>query len=134
MRTQCLKDIDVVILAGGFATRLAEMLDGKPKLLAPIGGKPYLDLVLRWLVSFGARRIILALGHLAQEIEDYSNATFKGRLEIICATEPRPLGTAGALAFASVHIKSSLALVMNGDSFVDADLCKLIHHHNSFAG
>ena len=134
MRTHCLKDIDVVILAGGFGTRLAEMLDGKPKLLAPIGGKPYLDFLLKWLVSFGARRIILALGHLAQEIEDYSNATFKGRLEIICAREPRPLGTAGALAFASVHIKSSLALVMNGDSFVDADLCKLIHRHNSFAG
>ena len=134
MRTHCLRDIDVVVLAGGFGTRLAEILDGKPKLLAPIGGKPYLDLVLRWLVSFGARRIILALGHLAQEIEDYSNATAKGRLEIICAREPRPLGTAGALAFASVHIKSSLALVMNGDSFVDADLCKLIHRHNSFAG
>ena len=134
MRTHCLKDIDVVILAGGFGTRLAEMLDGKPKLLAPIGGKPYLDFLLKWLASFGARRIILALGHLAQEIEDYSNANFTGRLEIICAREPRPLGTAGALAFASVHIKSSLALVMNGDSFVDADLCKLIHRHNSFAG
>ena len=134
MRTHCLKDIDVVILAGGFGTRVAEVLDGKPKLLAPIGGKPYLDFLLKWLVSFGARRIILALGHLAQEIEDYSNATSTGRLEIICAREPRPLGTAGALAFASVHIKSSLALVMNGDSFVDADLCKLIHRHNSFAG
>jgi len=134
MRTHCLKDIDVVILAGGFGTRVAEVLDGKPKLLAPIGGKPYLDFVLKWLVSFGARRIILALGHLAQEIEDYSNANFKGRLEVICAIEPRPLGTAGALAFASVHIKSPLALVMNGDSFVDADLCKLIHRHNSFAG
>ena len=134
MRTHCLKDIDVVILAGGFGTRVAEVLDGKPKLLAPIGGKPYLDFVLKWLVSVGARRIILALGHLAQEIEDYSNANFKGRLEVICAIEPRPLGTAGALAFASVHIKSPLALVMNGDSFVDADLCKLIHRHNSFAG
>ena len=134
MRTHCLKDIDVVILAGGFGTRLAEMLGEKPKLLAPIGGKPYLDFVLKWLVSFGARRIILALGHLAQEIEDYLNATSKGRFEIICATEPRPLGTAGALAFASVHIKSSLALVMNGDSFVDADLCKLLHRHNSFSG
>ena len=134
MRTHCLKDTDVVILAGGFGTRVAEKLDGKPKLLAPIGGKPYLEFVLKWLVSFGARRIILALGHLAQEIEDYSNANFKGRLEVICAIEPRPLGTAGALAFASVHIKSPLALVMNGDSFVDADLCKLIHRHNSFAG
>ncbi len=134
MRTHCLKDIDVVILAGGFGTRLAEKLDGKPKLLAPIGGKPYLVFLLKWLVYFGARRVILALGYLAQEIEDYSRANFKGRLEIICAREPRPLGTAGALAFASVHIKSSSALVMNGDSFVDADLCKLIHRHNSFAG
>ena len=134
MRTHCLKDIDVVILAGGFGTRLAEVLDGKPKLLAPISGKPYLDLVLMWLASFGARRVILALGYLAKEIEDYSNVNYKGKLEIICAKEPRPLGTAGALAFASDHIKSSLVLVMNGDSFVDADLCKLIHRHNSFAG
>ncbi|SVD37784.1 uncharacterized protein METZ01_LOCUS390638, partial [marine metagenome] len=46
MRTHCLRDIDVVILAGGFGTRLAEVLDGKPKLLAPIDGKPYLYFLL----------------------------------------------------------------------------------------
>ena len=65
MAQSCLQDIDVVVLAGGLGTRLAGELNGKPKLLAPIDGRPYLDFALKWLSSFGARRIILALGHLA---------------------------------------------------------------------
>ena len=133
MQTNCLGDIDVVILAGGFGKRLKRELNGKPKLLAPICGKPYFEFVLKWLSFFGVRRIILSLGYLAQEIENYVSSIFIEGLEIICAIEPEPLGTAGGLAFASSHIKSDVALVMNGDSFVDADLCSLLDIHKACA-
>ena len=131
MQTNCLREIDVVILAGGFGRRLKHELNGKPKLLAPICGKPYVEFVLKWLSFFGVRRIILSLGHLGQEIENYVSSILIEDLEIICAVEPEPLGTAGGLAFASPHIKSDAALVMNGDSFVDADLCSLVDIHKS---
>jgi len=133
MQTHCLQNIDVIILAGGLGSRLAPVLDGKPKLLAPVCGKPYLEFILKWLSSFGACRIILALGHLAKDIEEYVKTNFKDGIEIICSVESEPLGTAGGLAQASDYIQSTLALVMNGDSFVDADLCKLIDLHKSSA-
>jgi len=133
MSPSCLEDIDVVILAGGLGTRIAYKLDGMPKLLAPITGKPYLEILLKWLASFGVRRIILSLGHLAGEVKTYlSTKDFKG-IQIICAVEPSPLGTAGGLAFASTYIESDTALVMNGDSFVDADLCALVEKHQTCA-
>ncbi len=131
MAQTCLQDIDVVILAGGLGTRLAEELNGKPKLLAPIDGKPYLELALKWLSFFGARRIILALGHLAGEVETYVEDRFYNGLEIVCVVEPEPLGTAGGLAHACEAIESDPVVVMNGDSFVDADLCALLDNHRA---
>ena len=129
MTQTCLKETDVVILAGGLGTRLAGVLKGKPKLLAPVDGRPYLDFALRWLSSFGAHRIVLALGHLAAEVEIYVENRFYDGLEIICKVEPEPLGTAGGLAHACDAVHSEQILVMNGDSFVDADLCELMENH-----
>ncbi len=129
MAQTCLKDTDVVILAGGLGTRLARELKGKPKLMAPIDGKPYLDFAVRWLRYFGANRIVLALGHLAAEIETYVDAHSYNGVEIICVVEQEPLGTAGGLAHACKSVKSDQILVMNGDSFVDADLCAFMESH-----
>ena len=119
----------MVILAGGLGSRLAGKLHGRPKLLAPIADKSYLDFALIWLSSFGAHRIILALGHLAAEVETYVKDRFYNGLEIICTVEPEPLGTAGGLAHACDVIESKQILVLNGDSFVDADLCELMARH-----
>ena len=44
-------------------------------------------------------------------------------------TEPRPLGTAGAIRFARPNLRTDPVLVMNGDSFADADLCAFVAHH-----
>lgn len=131
MQTHCLEEIDVIILAGGLGTRLAGVLEGKPKLLAPICGRPFLEFILKWLSSYGARRIILSLGYLGYEIKEYVKDRFSGDMEIICILEAEPMGTAGGLANVSCYIESNLALVMNGDSFVDADLCELIDYHKS---
>ena len=88
MLNSCLKKINVVILGGGLGTRLVGELNGKPKLLAPIAGTPYLDLALNWLISFGAQRVILALGHLGREVEQYVSSKLISGTEIICAIEP----------------------------------------------
>ena len=62
--SNCLKNIDVLILAGGQGTRIRETLGDTPKLLAPIGSSLFLELLVRRLKTFGVSRIILALGHL----------------------------------------------------------------------
>ena len=112
-----------------WAPGLPESFTANQKLLAPIDGKPYLDFALRWLSFFGAHRIVLALGHLAVEVETYIEDRFFDDLEIVCTVEPEPLGTAGGLAHACDAVQSEQILVMNGDSFVDADLCALMDNH-----
>src|SRR5580692_9143209 len=96
---QCLAALDVLVIAGGLGTRIQSALGDTPKLLAPIGGRPYLAYLLDWLRHFGAKRIVLGLGHRAQAVIDYldRNKTSYGDLTLVTVTEPRPLGTAGAI-------------------------------------
>ena len=123
---RCLADIDVVILAGGLGTRLRSILPDTPKILAPVGGTPFIDILLDRLGRFGARRVILALGHLADQVERHLAVTPRADMSIILVNEPEPLGTAGALRHVRPEIETPLALVVNGDSLVDVDLCAFI--------
>ena len=99
------------------------MLGDVPKLLAPIGERTYLDFLLEWLARFGARRVVFALGHGAEPILDHLNRRLQGSLAIETVVEPSPLGTAGAVRFARGILTTDPVLVLNGDSFIDADLC-----------
>jgi NDP-sugar pyrophosphorylase family protein len=125
---RCLADIDVLILAGGLGTRLGDTLGPLPKVLAPVAGRPFLDHLLAWLEGFGARRIVLALGHKSDRVIAHVEA-MASPLALVPLVEPRPLGTAGALRFARPSLESDPVLVLNGDSFVDADLCALVAAH-----
>jgi NDP-sugar pyrophosphorylase family protein len=128
---QCLATLDVLVIAGGLGTRIQSALGDTPKLLAPIGGRPYLAYLLDWLRRFGARRIVLGLGHRAQAVIDFldrSKSSYDD-LTVVMVTEPQPLGTAGAIRFARPNLRTDPVLVMNGDSFADADLCAFVAHH-----
>jgi NDP-sugar pyrophosphorylase family protein len=133
VHAQCLKGLDVFVIAGGLGTRIGPVLGNIPKLLAPISGRPYLAYLLDWLRRFGAARIVLGLGHQAQAVVDYLNLNKAAHddLTIETVTEPRQLGTAGAIRFARQQLRTDPVLVMNGDSFADADLCAFVRHHEA---
>jgi len=130
-RKHCLAGLDILIIAGGLGTRIAPVLGNVPKLLAPIRGRPYLIYLLDWLKQFGAARIVFSLGHQAQAITGFlgENRSAHADLTIEIAIEPRPLGTAGAIRFARPKLRTDPVLIMNGDSFANADLCAFVHHH-----
>jgi NDP-sugar pyrophosphorylase family protein len=128
---RCLEALDVFILAGGLGTRIRPVLGDLPKILAPISGRPYLAYLLDWLRRFGARRIVLGLGHKAEAVVDYMKAQPAGPLELVTVIEPSPLGTAGAIRYAREALRSDPVLIMNGDSFTDADLCAFVDRHAS---
>ena len=129
----CLARLDVLVLAGGLGLRMREALDGGPKLLAPVAGRPFLDHLLDWLAGFGARRIVFALGYGAEAVLDHFARVRKPGLELVSVVEPQPLGTAGAIRFARGRLGSDPVLVVNGDSFVDADLSELVERHREAA-
>ncbi len=129
MAAACLKDIDAVVLAGGLGTRIRRVLGGTPKLLADVGGRPFLEVIVARLKLFGAKRLVLGLGYRADVVTAHLEAHPITDMDTVVAVEPKPLGTAGALRFLRPHVESDVALVMNGDSFVGADLCGCVAAH-----
>ena len=128
-RTACLDGIDVVILAGGLGTRIAGILGDTPKIMAPIGGVPFLEYILDWLADAGARSVILSLGHLADKVVEYLKDCPARDLSVDWVVETRPLGTAGGLRQALPKVVSRLVLAMNGDSWTGIDLCAFVAAH-----
>jgi NDP-sugar pyrophosphorylase family protein len=127
----CLQNIDVVILAGGLGTRLRPAVSDRPKVLAPVNGVPFLKCYLGWLRGFGARRIILSLGHQAGMVENFVKSEDWNGMEIVANVETTPLGTGGAVRACLPLVQSSTALVANGDSVARLDLCRFVEFHGS---
>jgi NDP-sugar pyrophosphorylase family protein len=126
-----ISDIDVAVLAGGLGTRLQAVLPETPKILAPIGGKPFLEHLLGWLSRQGAHRILLCLGYRAGHVRAFLQEHSFPELDIETIVEPEPLGTGGAVAFALPHLRTDPVLVMNGDTIVDVDLNAFLAAHTT---
>ena len=124
-----MKDLDVLILVGGKGTRLKTVIHDRPKPMAYMGGRPFLDIIMDHVSSYGFRRFILCTGHIGGVIRDYYNIDKADFQEILFSEESKPLGTAGAIKNAEGLIRSSPFLVMNGDSFCALDLAKFLDFH-----
>ena len=123
--------MDAVILVGGLGTRLRDVVPDVPKPLAPIGGRPFLDIVLKQLSGFGdIRKVVLAAGYRADSLLARYRDDRQFGFEIDFSVEHTPMGTGGAICQALPRTGSDDVLVLNGDSYVDYDLPDLVHAHN----
>ena len=112
----------VIILAGGRATRLPVSAKNIPKPLVKIAGRPILEHQLAWLKEHGLKDVRFSLGHLSKKIINH----LKGRYEYVI--EPAPLGTGGAIKFASRDLKDNF-MVLNGDNLTNINLARFIKFH-----
>ena len=120
--------IDVVILCGGYGKRLQTIVKDIPKPMAKIKRRPFLDIVIDFIVSYGFKRFILCTGYKADVIERYYKQK-TNKLIIEFSREEKPLGTGGAIKNAENYIKSSPFLVVNGDSFCKINLKEFVDFH-----
>lgn len=112
---------EAIILAGGLGTRLRSEIGDIPKPMAPISGKPFLEILIHKLASEGIQHIILSLGYKAQSIiEHFQNKPLTPSLSFV--VEHIMLGTGGGIKLATQKMYTDFALVMNGDSFLDLDV------------
>jgi NDP-sugar pyrophosphorylase family protein len=113
-----------VVLAGGFGTRVAHLLPGVPKPMAPVAGKPFLEWVVRCLARQGIPKVLLSTGHLATVVEQHFQPQPVPGVITRCFAETGPLGTGGGflnvVRLSGEHPEAWL--VLNGDSLVFADL------------
>lgn len=122
--------MNAIVLAGGFGTRLRGVIDDVPKPMAPVGGRPFLEVVLGRLIRGGASGIILSTGYMHERIESHFGSRWGG-VPILYSRESEPLGTGGAIAKAVAALGDGPVAVANGDTYLDADLADLFGRHES---
>ena len=113
-----------VVLAGGRGTRLRDRVTDRPKPMAPVLGRPFLELVLSGLAAQGVDSAILSIGYLGDQIRDHFGTSFDG-LPLAYTVETEPLGTGGAVKLALGMVSDPPFLVVNGDTWVPLDVAAM---------
>lgn len=113
--------MEAIVLAGGLGTRLRDVVSNVPKPMAPVAGRPFLELLLSSLRIKGISRAILSIGYMSDAITSYFEKHPVG-IELAYEIESTPLGTGGAIAAALKHASSDAVFVFNGDTYLDLDL------------
>ena len=68
-RYSCDESLEAMILAGGKGTRLRSAVNDRPKPMAEVAGRPFVEWLLPLLYDQGIRRVVLCTGHLAVQVE-----------------------------------------------------------------
>ena len=120
----------LLILAGGFGTRLAEKINNLPKSLAPINGKPFLFYLIKSYLNQGITDFTFLLHYKSELIIEFLEKEKKTGILMNCSVEyiiePEPKGTGGAIAYAIKKLFiSETFLVSNGDTLLSSGVNKI---------
>jgi D-glycero-alpha-D-manno-heptose 1-phosphate guanylyltransferase len=113
--------MEAIILAGGFGTRLRSVVSSVPKPMAPVAGRPFLELLLSALQGKGITRAILSVGYLSEVVTAYFSS-HPLQMDLAYEVETTPLGTGGAIAAALRQARQDRVFVFNGDTYLDLEL------------
>lgn len=119
----------MLVLAGGFGTRLRSVLEDVPKALAPVDSMPFLHYQIEHWMAQGIRSFSFLLHHQADLIIQFLEARRDGLLfncQIDWLREPEPMDTGGAVAYAVKNLKlSEEFLVCNADTWLGSGIQSL---------
>jgi mannose-1-phosphate guanylyltransferase len=118
----------VVIQSGGKGTRLKPYTMVLPKPLMPVGSRPVLELLLKWLRRSGMRDVYITTGYLGHLIRTVCGDGRQWDMRIKYTEEKEPLGTIGPLSLLRDQLDSTF-LVINGDVLTDLSLAGLLATH-----
>ncbi len=120
-----------IVLAGGLGTRLRDTVPDLPKPMAPINGRPFLEILLDYWIGQGIREFILSVGYKHDHIRKHFGVSYRGAA-ILYAIEPIPLGTGGGLLVAATQkTLDGPFLILNGDTFFAVSLEELARFHHA---
>lgn len=142
----------VVILAGGFGSRLSEETDIRPKPMVNIGDRPILWHIMKIYSSYGFNEFVILLGYkgyvikeffsnyllhqsdisvdlLNNKIEVHQNKSEPWKIDLIETGQTTMTG--GRIKYASKYIGDEPFLLTYGDGVADIDLKALIEYHRA---
>jgi len=124
--------MQVVILAGGFGTRLSEETDLIPKPMVRIGNVPILQHIMDYYSKYGHNDFIVALGYKAEIIEDYFKEVKNPKLKVTLVDTGLETSTGGRIKRLEDRLEDEFMLTY-GDGLSNVRLDKLLDHHQRFA-
>ena len=126
-----LEHLNALILAGGKGNRLQSVVSDRPKPMAEVAGRPFVEWLLLALRDQGVRRVIFCTGYMSEVVESYFQDGERWGMDIVYSQDPEPLGTAGAVRHALGKADSDRLLVINGDSYCPFDISRLEDVHSA---
>ena len=145
----------VVILAGGFGTRISEETDIRPKPMVEIGGKPILWHIMKSYAEYGHTEFIILLGYKGYFIKEYFANYFLHQSDVTFHTAENKMEvhnnesedwkvtlvdtglhtmTGGRIARAKRYIGDETFLLTYGDGVSNVNINELTSFHQSHQG
>ena len=126
-RNSKLKDVSVVIMAGGKGTRLYPYTKILPKPLIPIGEIPIIERIVNRFVNYGAKDFFFTVNYKKGMIKSYFD-DLNPEYRVTYVEENKPLGTGGSLKLINRKFDKPI-FVTNCDILIEADLADVYKQH-----
>lgn len=121
-------NLPVVIMAGGFGSRLKPLTNVLPKPLIPIGEKTLIEDIMDKFVVCGSKDFYLSVNYKADFIKNYFAQQNNLPYNLSYFEEDKPLGTAGSLSLLKNKITTTF-FVSNCDILIDEDYSQILKYH-----
>ncbi len=125
--------MDVVVLAGGFGTRLRPWTETIPKPLLPILDKSMIEHVLDVLPESQVDKVLIAAGYGVEQMRKHFEE-ISLPYEVVIVEETEPLGTGGAIANCREHLSGGTFCVINGDLITSLKVEEMLEFHKQNGG
>jgi mannose-1-phosphate guanylyltransferase/phosphomannomutase len=119
----------VILMAGGFGTRLRPLTSSLPKPMVPMVGKPMMEHIVELLAKHGFREIIVMLFHQPEAILSYFGDGSRWGVKLAYEQPHEDYGTAGCVKYAEPLMAGERCLVISGDLLTDFDLSRIVEFH-----
>jgi D-glycero-alpha-D-manno-heptose 1-phosphate guanylyltransferase len=120
--------VEAIVLAGGFGTRLKDVVSNLPKSMALVCQRPFLEYLFDFLIAQRVTKVVLSVGYKHEVISGHFREHYKS-LAVEYAIETEPMGTGGGIRLALWKIEGKRALVLNGDSLFRVNLRAMMDFH-----
>lgn len=121
--------LPVVVMAGGFGTRMRPLTNVIPKPLIPIGKKTMLEEIFDRFGIYGCNEFHISVNYKAELIEYYINNQ-NLPYNVSYFKEDKPMGTAGSLSLLKDKIHSTF-FVSNCDILIKQDYSEILDYHKN---
>ena len=118
----------VVILAGGFGTRLSEYTKSMPKPMIDINGKPMIYYILKFYAKHGFKDFYIALGYKGQVVKNFFKKNSYGWNIHLIETGKKTM-TGGRLKRLTKYLGKETFMMTYGDGISNVNLKKLLKFH-----